>query len=133
MTQTALKMMPPKILRWCINVFTELLPGIDRAYYTDSQTHVSNNSSILACSRCLATKWGICFKSLCLAMIGEIHIQTHRLMGGIYEVGRHNGLKCTIHTKFHKDWFRHSKANVGYWQTHSHHGDNISLLSFFSK
>jgi hypothetical protein len=36
-------------------------------------------------------------------------------------------------TKFHKDWFRHSKVNG--WrddsQTHKYHGDCISLLLFF--
>jgi hypothetical protein len=31
-------------------------------------------------------------------------------MGGIYEVCHWDGLRChDIHTKFHKDWFRHSK------------------------
>jgi hypothetical protein len=32
-----------------------------------------------------------------------IHISTHRLIGGIYEVQRWDGL---VHTKFQKDWFR---------------------------
>jgi hypothetical protein len=33
-----------------------------------------------------------------------IHVQTHRLMGRIYEARRWNGLRChDIHTKFHKD------------------------------
>jgi hypothetical protein len=36
-----------------------------------------------------------------------IHIQTHRLMGGIYED------VVEMHTKFHKDWFRHSKVDNG--------------------
>jgi hypothetical protein len=32
------------------------------------------------------------------------------LMGRIYEVRRWDGLRChATHTKFHKDWFRHSK------------------------
>jgi hypothetical protein len=35
-------------------------------------------------------------------------------MGGIYEVRRRDGLKChNIHTKFHTDWFRHSKVDGG--------------------
>jgi hypothetical protein len=43
-----------------------------------------------------------------------LHIQTHRQMGGIYEVRRLDGLRChDIHTKFDKDWFRHSKVNMG--------------------
>jgi hypothetical protein len=38
-----------------------------------------------------------------------IHIKTHRLIGGIYEVRHWDGLRChDIHTKFHKDWLRHS-------------------------
>jgi hypothetical protein len=34
-------------------------------------------------------------------------------------------------SKFHKDWFRHSKFNRGETQTHREHGDGISLLLFF--
>jgi hypothetical protein len=35
-------------------------------------------------------------------------------MGGIYEVRRGDGLRWhDIHTKFHKDWFRHSKVDMG--------------------
>jgi hypothetical protein len=38
-----------------------------------------------------------------------IHIQTHRLMGGMYEGRRWEGLSChDVHIKFQKDWFRHS-------------------------
>jgi hypothetical protein len=41
-------------------------------------------------------------------------IQTQRLMGGIYEVRLWYGLRChDIHTKFRKDWFRHSKVDWG--------------------
>jgi hypothetical protein len=41
-----------------------------------------------------------------------IRMQTHRLMRGIYEVRRWDGLRChDIHTRFHKYWFRHSKGN----------------------
>jgi hypothetical protein len=44
----------------------------------------------------------------------NVHIQTHRLMGRIYKVRRWDGLKChDIHTKFHKDWSRHSKVGTG--------------------
>jgi hypothetical protein len=33
------------------------------------------------------------------------------------------------YTKFHKDWFSHSKVDKG-TQTHRQHGDRISLLLF---
>jgi hypothetical protein len=61
-----------------------------------------------------------------------IYIQTHKSMGGIYEVGRCDGLRCLdICTKFHKDWFSYSKV---YWggdtERHKHYGDRISLLLF---
>jgi hypothetical protein len=65
-------------------------------------------------SGCLAMKGGITLPSLCLTMIGEIYIETHRLMGGIHEVRRWDGLRCyDIHTKFNKNRFRHSKVNRG--------------------
>jgi hypothetical protein len=35
-----------------------------------------------------------------------------------------------VHTKFHKDWFRHSKVDKGGY-THRQHGDLMSLLSYF--
>jgi hypothetical protein len=55
-----------------------------------------------------------CLRSRCLAMKGGIHIQTQRLMGGIYELHRWDGLRSyDIRTKFHKNWFRHSKVNKG--------------------
>jgi hypothetical protein len=63
-------------------------------------------------SRCLARKEGYNLPSLFLATIGSIHTQTHRLKEGIYEVSRWDGLRChDIHTKFHKDWFGHSKVH----------------------
>jgi hypothetical protein len=47
-----------------------------------------------------------------------MHIQIHRLTGEIYEVCRWDGLRChDIHTKFHKDWFRHSKIDRADTQT----------------
>jgi hypothetical protein len=36
-----------------------------------------------------------------------------------------------ILTKFHKDWFRYSKADTRDTQTQGQHDDYISLLSFF--
>jgi hypothetical protein len=42
-------------------------------------------------------------------------------MGGIYDVRRSDGLSChDKHTKFHKDWFRHSKVQRGDTYTHRH-------------
>jgi hypothetical protein len=39
-------------------------------------------------------------------------------MASIYEVRLSDGLRChDVHTKFHKDWFRHSKVNVRDTQT----------------
>jgi hypothetical protein len=61
----------------------------------------------------------MCLTSHCLAMTGGIHIQIYRLMGGICEVCSWDGLRChDVHTKFHKDWFRHSKVIRGDSQTH---------------
>jgi hypothetical protein len=50
----------------------------------------------------------------------EMHIQTHRLMEGIFYLRRWDGLRCRdIRTKSHKDWFRRSKVNRGETQTHT--------------
>jgi hypothetical protein len=50
--------------------------------------------------------------SHCLAMTGGIHIQTHRLVGGIFEVCCWDGLRCRdIHTRFHRNCFMHSEVN----------------------
>jgi hypothetical protein len=35
--------------------------------------------------------------------------------------------------KFHKDWLRHSKVHKGDTQTHTLHGDRISLLFLQNK
>jgi hypothetical protein len=37
-----------------------------------------------------------------------------------------------MHTKFHKDWFRHSKINKGGF-TDTQHDDIINLPLFFSE
>jgi hypothetical protein len=56
------------------------------------------------------------------------------LMEGIYEVCRWDGLRChDIRTKFHADWFRHSKVNGEGGYTHRHQGNLISLLSWFQE
>jgi hypothetical protein len=38
-----------------------------------------------------------------------------------------SGAMIYVHTTFHKDWFRHSKAEGG---KHGQNGDHISLLLF---
>jgi hypothetical protein len=56
---------------------------------------------------------GTYIPSRCIVAIREI-THTERLMGGIYEVRRWDGLRChDIHTKFHIDSFRHSKVDGG--------------------
>jgi hypothetical protein len=35
-----------------------------------------------------------------------------------------------IHTKFNKDWFRHSKVYKGDTQTHRQHADRITTFIF---
>jgi hypothetical protein len=51
--------------------------------------------------------------SRCLASIRE-YTYRHRLMRGIYEVWRWDGIRChDVHTRFLKDWFRHSKVTAG--------------------
>jgi hypothetical protein len=72
------------------------------------------------CCVCISCRGNVFLRSRCLATIGGIHIQTHRLMEGIYELGRWDGMRCyDIHTKFHRDWFRRSKDDT---QTHRHAG-----------
>jgi hypothetical protein len=61
----------------------------------------------------------------------NIHIQTHRLMGGIYDVRRWDGLRCHD-TKFHTDWLRLSKIDTRDMQTHRQERDHISLLKEIS-
>jgi hypothetical protein len=59
----------------------------------------------------------------------EIHIKTHRLMGGIYEVHRIDRLRYDdIYTKFNKNWFRYSNVDREAIQIHRQQGDLISLL-----
>jgi hypothetical protein len=71
-------------IRYGAIFFTEPLPSNDRRIFTEP---------LLSNSR-------------------GIHIETHRLMGGIFNSGRCDGLRCrNICTKFHIDSFRHSKVN----------------------
>jgi hypothetical protein len=62
-----------------------------------------------------------------------IHSHTRRLMGGIYEVRRLDGLRChDIHTKY-KDCFRHPKVNRK-GEIYRHTDSTVislSLLAFF--
>jgi hypothetical protein len=74
---------------------------------------VSNNSSTV-----VFVAAGMCLTNRCLATTEGIHIQTQGLMGGICEVRRRDRIRChDIHTKFQKDWFRHSKVYKGETQT----------------
>jgi hypothetical protein len=52
-------------------------------------------------------------------------------MGGIYEVRRQDWLRFhDIHTKFHKNWFRHSKVDMG---GGGHRNSKVILLFFRNK
>jgi hypothetical protein len=49
-----------------------------------------------------------------------------------YSVEMGSGAMIYIHcTRFHKDWFSHSKVDRGDSQTHRQHGDWMSLFLFF--
>jgi hypothetical protein len=70
----------------------------------------SNISYIVACIRCR----GNAFTEPLPSNDKGIHIETHRLMGEIYEVRRGDGFRCIdIHRKFHEDWLRHSEFDSG--------------------
>jgi hypothetical protein len=63
--------------------------------------------------------------------IKGIHIQTHGVIGRIYEMCHLDGFRChDIHTKFHNNWSRHSKAAGGGGHTDTQYGDGISLILF---
>jgi hypothetical protein len=54
------------------------------------------------------------------------------LMEGIYKLRRWDEVTCRdIHTKFHKDWFRHSEVNRWDRHTDTQQGDIIRLLTIF--
>jgi hypothetical protein len=78
-----------------------------------------NDASKILASLLAFIAAGTCLPNRCLTTRGGMHIKTHRLIGGICEVCRWNGLRYrVIHTRFNKDWFRHSKLNrVGYTDT----------------
>jgi hypothetical protein len=75
----------------------------------------SKSSPIVACVFVAALT---SLPSRCLATIGGYAYGTHGLMGWIYEVRRWHGPRWhDTHTKFRKDWFRHSNVDVGYTGT----------------
>jgi hypothetical protein len=96
--------------------------------------HVFNATGTCLPSHCLAMKRGIHFTEPLPSNDKGLHIQTHRLMGAIYEVHHSDGLRChDIHTKSHKDWFRHSKVNRQDSQTHREHVNSHKLTLIFFK
>jgi hypothetical protein len=107
------------------NKFSEELITTFLWYDTGSiENDASNNFSFVArvfvtavtflLSRFLASKGVIHITETLPSNDREVHIQTHRLIGGVYEVLRSNALSCyDTHTKFHKEWFRHSKVKKG--------------------
>jgi hypothetical protein len=77
--------------------------------------HVFITSVTFSTSRCLPTTVECIYR--------------HRLVGGIYDGRFWDGLRChDTHTKFHKDWLRHSEVDT---QAHRQHGECISLVLFF--
>jgi hypothetical protein len=68
--------------------------------------------------------WAIAYKRY-----AGIHMQTHRLMEGICEVRRWDGIRChDIHTEFNIDWFRHSKVNGAELHRHTGRRSHTSRL-----
>jgi hypothetical protein len=56
-----------------------------------------------------------CHWNVCTELLPDndkgIHVQEHRLLRGVYEIRRLDGLRChDVDTKFHEDLFRHSKV-----------------------
>jgi hypothetical protein len=93
-------------IRYGGNVSTEPLPSNDRGIFTEPLPYNDRG----------------------------IHIKTQRLMEGIFQLGRWNGLRCRdIRTKFHKYWFRHSTVHGG---GDTHTDSNVisyaySILAYF--
>jgi hypothetical protein len=87
------------------------------------ENYASNISSIVACIRyrvkclqccCLAPRGGTQLLRPWLTTVRGLHMQTHRLMGGIYEVGLHHwdGVSChDISTEFRKDLLKYSEVD----------------------
>jgi hypothetical protein len=104
-TWTAQKTMPPPILRCRGNV---LLPSNDKGKHKPTDSPLIRygphrkwwtQQFFVAYIRC---RGNVYTKPLPSNNRG-VHMQTHRLMGGVYKVRRCDGLRChDIHTKFHK-------------------------------
>jgi hypothetical protein len=93
----------------CIYNFWEELT----AYYTSRPHRKRSAQQFFCCCVCISCRSKV-FTELLPSNDRRIHIHTQRLMGGIYEVRRSDGFRCRdINTKFHEDWFRHSKADGG--------------------
>jgi hypothetical protein len=107
---------------WPRDVFTELLPSNDRGIHR--QTHRLSLDKTWTAQKmmrltillllCVFVVVGMCFPCRWLTLKGGIHIQTHKLMGELYDICHSNELGYhATHTKFHKYWFRHSKVDRG--------------------
>jgi hypothetical protein len=95
----------------------KLITYFPSIWYGHVENDATNNSSLQwECFYQVVTwqKWGYTLPSLWPGTTEEMHVQTHSLIGGFYEVRHSDGLRWhDIHTKFHKYWFRHSKDNGG--------------------
>jgi hypothetical protein len=80
-----------------------------------------NSKLPLTKNKKLATKEGLTLPSRCLATIGGIHIQTHRLMVRIYDIAAEMGSVAMI-------YIPRLVQGGGDTQTHRQHGDRIYLL-----
>jgi hypothetical protein len=90
-----------------------------------TENEASNNSSVVACIHCCRN---VSTEPLPSNWRGT-HIQTHRLTGGIYEVRSWVELRChVIHTKFYRDWLKHSKVDGEDTQIRTQQNDLINLL-----
>jgi hypothetical protein len=135
MTRTAKKTVSPTFLHSHRNMFTEpLLWNAMGNTQTHLQTllwhdmdriknNVSNNSSLFYVLVAIA----MCLPCRFLATIGGIWVQTHRLMGVIYEVRRWDGLIPS----FIKIGSGIQNLIGGDTQTHRQDEDCISLVLFF--
>jgi hypothetical protein len=119
-TWNAYKTTLPTFLRCPGNVFTEPLHKNDRWIYRHNHTQsfdtthdntendASNHSPIAVRIRCRENAFT---EPLPSNHKGGIHIQTRRLIGGIYKIQCWDGLRNhDMHTKFHKNCFKHSKV-----------------------
>jgi hypothetical protein len=138
MTRTAKKTTLPTILRCRGTSLPNYLPnngsGIHRPSFDKTRSALKTmRPTILLLIRLVAAA-GTRSPSRCLAPKGRIHLteplschnrihaDTHRLMGGVYEIRRWDWLGCRhTRTKFHKDSFSHSEVYGGRY-TDAHTG-----------